>query len=525
MSDGGGDATKLSLLSELARIATQDLDLDAMLQRITDALAHALGWELVACVGIDLERDRFVCHALTTSLPTEIHPGYSRAIGSGVVGEVARSGEPALLDDVRGAANYVETTEGVLAEICVPIKHQGRVVALLNAESTRLGAFHGQLPLVEAIAGQVAGAIASARLHETLNRRAEQLQMMSELSRAALDAVEIGAILDRVTAYVHSRFGFAVTSFFLASDDAREFTLASRQGAGPAGPEPLTCPATVGIVGRAMRTRTRQLVLDVTRDADYLQVDEHVVAECAIPALFRGGVLGVLNVESHDAEALSRETLTALEMLVDQVAGAIYLAAANRRLEATSRALEESNRRLHEAVAELERLSTIDPLTGVANRRRLDHVLSLEWRRAARSEAPLSLLMIDIDHFKAYNDRYGHQQGDACLARVANAVASQANRAAELLARYGGEEFALVAATDGAGAASLAAKLREVVESLAIEHEGADSGRVTISVGVASMVPTGGCDPSELVARADQALYEAKRRGRNRVAVAGAGPG
>lgn len=517
-SADGASLRRLALLNEIVRIAMQDLDLGPMLQRITDALARAFSWEFVACVGIDHDRGRFVCHAVTTTLPTTIHAGYTRALGSGVVGQVAVSGEPVLLDDVREARNYVETTPEVLAEVCYPIKHDGRVVALLNLESTRVGAFAGQLPLLEAIAEQVAGAIANARLYETLHRRADQLQMMSEITKAALEAVEISAILDRVAGYVHENFDLAVTSFLLANDDASGFTLAARRGMMPVESGTVSWPASVGIVGRAMRTAQRQLVFDVQRDPDYFLVDPSVVAEYAIPAIFQGKILGVLNVECRDIETLSRDNLLALDMLVDQVAGAIYLAKTNRRLEVTSRALEESNRKLHEANAELQRLSTIDPLTGIANRRRLDEALELEWRRAVRSATPLSLMMIDVDHFKAYNDAYGHQRGDECLARVAAALAGHVNRAGDLLARYGGEEFALVTTADAAGTRRLAGVILHDVAKLVIEHEQAPlTGHVTISIGVATMVPEASVDPSELVTRADRALYAAKKQGRNRV--------
>ncbi|MFA6955013.1 MAG: sensor domain-containing diguanylate cyclase [Thermoanaerobaculia bacterium] len=516
-----GDAAQFALLNEIVRIAMQDLRLEAMLQRITDALARSFSWQFVACVGTDLDRNRFVCHALTTSLETEINVGYSRPIGSGVVGQVARSGEPIVIDDVRESPIYVETTKDVCSEICVPVKHAGRVVAILNIEDTRQAAFHGKLPLLEAIAAQVGGAIASARLHESLRRRADQVEMISELSRLALQAVEISAILDRVTRFVHERFDLVVTSFLLADETRSSFTLASRQGTAPVESGTTTWPASVGIVGRALRSGERQLVLDVRRDPDYFPIDEAVVAEYVIPAMFQGQLLGVLNLESRAIDTFSRENLLVFDMLVDHVAGAVYLASMNRRLGETSRALEEANRLLQGANDELHRLSTTDPLTGVANRRRLDEQLDAEWRRASRNGAPLTVMMIDVDHFKAFNDRYGHQRGDECLARVARALGSQVHRAGELLARYGGEEFALLTVVDPAAARVLAERLREEVERLAIDHAGAPGvGHVTVSIGVATVVPSQAENHAGLVASADLALYAAKSAGRNLVVFA-----
>jgi diguanylate cyclase (GGDEF)-like protein/PAS domain S-box-containing protein len=164
---------------------------------------------------------------------------------------------------------------------------------------------------------------------------------------------------------------------------------------------------------------------------------------------------------------------------------------------------------------ELERLARTDPLTGLGNRRRFDEHLELEVARAARTSEPLSLLMCDVDYFKAYNDRYGHQQGDACLARVASALEGASRRPADLAVRYGGEEFALVLpATAAEGATKIAERVRAAVRDLAIVNEGSPGrGVVTISVGVATVI--GAWTAPEIIALADRALYEAKASGRD----------
>src|SRR4051794_2351665 len=173
----------LEILNEIARIATSDLELRPMLQRITDALQHAFDWEFVACVSIDWVRERFVCEAVSSALDTQVHVGYSRTLGSGVVGEVALTGRPIQLDDARDHPNFIDTLPGSVSELCVPVHHQGETVAVLNLESPRAGAFRGQLPLLETVAEQVAGAIASAHLHAELTRRARLLEMVSEVSK------------------------------------------------------------------------------------------------------------------------------------------------------------------------------------------------------------------------------------------------------------------------------------------------------------------------------------------------------
>lgn len=161
-----------------------------------------------------------------------------------------------------------------------------------------------------------------------------------------------------------------------------------------------------------------------------------------------------------------------------------------------------------------------DGLTGIANRRHFDVAIDKEMRRAKRSGSPLSLLMIDIDHFKAYNDHYGHQQGDACLTRVAGELSTMLNRSSDLLARYGGEEFAAILPdTDGPRAVLLAEAIRKGVRALNIRN-GDDDGierHITISIGVATQSCDAPLEIAALIGAADRALYLAKHAGRNRV--------
>jgi diguanylate cyclase (GGDEF)-like protein/PAS domain S-box-containing protein len=195
------------------------------------------------------------------------------------------------------------------------------------------------------------------------------------------------------------------------------------------------------------------------------------------------------------------------------------------RTEALEREIRErkaAQEALRQANRELERLATEDGLTKVANRRRLEDYLAQEWKRLTRTHQPLSVILFDVDHFKAYNDVYGHPRGDESLARVAALAAQILNRPADLVARYGGEEFICVMPeTDAEGALKVAERLRDAVEGLRLEHEGSDaSSFVTISAGVAGTIPEHDVPPSALVFKADQALYRAKRAGRNRCELA-----
>jgi len=517
----------LEVLNDVARIASLDLELRPMLQRITDTLMRKFEWEFVALVSIDPERQVFVCEALSGAVESSVYIGYSRPLGSGVVGEVAATGRAVLLDDVHTWPNYVETMPGARSELCVPVRHHGRTVAILNLESTRLAAFRDQLDLLETVADQIAGAIASAQLYEELQLRARLMQMMSEVSRTALEATDLHELLDRVVRYIRERFPLEVASMVMF--DATTQELVHTAIAGDAFLEPSTrWPLDRGITGRCIRTATTQYVADVTADPEYIAVNARVTSELVIPIRFHDDILGALDLESTTPDVFTPANVLAFEAFADQIAGAVHMASVNRRLadttrqlEAKTRALEDANEHLASAVETLHRISSQDGLTNVANRRHFDETLAVEWRRAARSGSTLSLLMLDIDFFKAFNDNTGHQAGDEALRHVAKTLSQAFQRAGDLVARYGGEEFAvLLPQTDSEHAQQLAWMLRDLVSSLQIRHPASPFAHMTVSIGVSTIIPPrDGTDPHELVRIADRALYDAKRQGRNRVGM------
>ncbi len=170
---------------------------------------------------------------------------------------------------------------------------------------------------------------------------------------------------------------------------------------------------------------------------------------------------------------------------------------------------------------ELARMVFVDGLTGITNRRYFDNTSYTEWGRAAREGAPISIIMIDIDYFKFYNDTYGHQDGDDCLKEVARALDDALERSGDFVSRYGGEEFvAVLPNTDLAGAMVVAENMKANVSDLKLKHESSKvSDHVTISLGVGSISPSRRSEPSDLILEVDKALYKAKQNGRNRIEI------
>lgn len=242
------------------------------------------------------------------------------------------------------------------------------------------------------------------------------------------------------------------------------------------------------------------------RDLPIIVVTGRVEPEI-LKAAFDAGAMDYITKPLHEIE------------LVARVTSALKLKYEMDQRKARERELVQVLKQLETANQLLQHSSSTDELTGIANRRQFEGVLGVEWARTSRHRAWLSLVMVDIDCFKQYNDTYGHQGGDACLKTVAGILASGVHRSADLFARYGGEEFAIILpGTDLEGSLIVAERMRARVEQVGIAHAtSAVSDHVTISLGVAAVLPRRDAAPASLVAAADRALYQAKHAGRNRV--------
>lgn len=242
-----------------------------------------------------------------------------------------------------------------------------------------------------------------------------------------------------------------------------------------------------------------------------LQMDDNTRQ---IPVIF---VTAASDIESE----LKGFKLGAVDYITKPFSSAIVRARVGTHLELhdARKKLEKQNQELKTKSELLEKIANLDSLTGISNRRYFDEALEIEWSRAMRNNAPLSIIVADIDYFKGFNDHYGHIEGDKCLCLVAQCLSSSLQRPTDIVARYGGEEFvAILSGTDMKGAELLAENWRTSVEKLRIPHAAsAASDFVTISVGHATMVPGRDQVPYYLVGVADEMLYQSKEMGRNQI--------
>jgi diguanylate cyclase (GGDEF)-like protein len=286
-------------------------------------------------------------------------------------------------------------------------------------------------------------------------------------------------------------------------------------------------PLPVTLISHVFYSSEALVLHDAAQEGEFVQ-DPYMlrfkpVSVLCLP-LRRERFEGILYMENNLARGVfTEERVEVIRLLAAQAAVAIENARLYEQLQDHSRTLEqkvaERTARLEQLNQELQGLAERDALTGVANRRRGDIYLQEVWTRLRRDKQPLSVIMLDVDHFKAFNDSYGHQAGDDCLVAVAEAVYAQLMRPTDLVARYGGEEFMVILPnTDRDGVVHVAEQVRRGVEVLAIEHAYSSVGSVvTVSAGTATMIPgvVGGTE--QLLREADIALYRAKRMGRNQV--------
>jgi len=338
-------------------------------------------------------------------------------------------------------------------------------------------------------------------------------------SRALSSETSIEGLRTRVVGILSEMTGATGVHLLLDDQEEHDWLVTTDTDAVPLQEADRRRLAPASVIRYAERTREPVLVADATRD-DRFNRDAYLrgLGRCsllAVPVTIRGEPRAMLLLENRMIRgAFSAERLDGIMLIAGQLAVSLDNALVYTSLE---RKVTERTRQLATANRRLEQLSVTDPLTGLANRRRLEEVLEAEWRRARQQANFIALAMVDIDHFKLYNDHFGHAAGDRCLQRVAACLAENIGDT-HLVARYGGEEFAVVIpGADTDAATHLADRLCSAVRDLAEPHPLNHDGIVTASIGVAAVVPSPDEPVAELAELADVALYRAKRGGRNRV--------
>lgn len=340
-----------------------------------------------------------------------------------------------------------------------------------------------------------------------LQRRAAELEAARQATLSLTASLKLAEVLDSIARITLNMLpGANNVHIFIYHNQQLKFGAALWPNSTPG--ESLALPRPGGLTETVARTGEPMMIKNLRQHPIYANApSEWRGAIIGQPLKIGNRVVGVMNVGYPQPRAIGESELRLLKLFADQAA----LGIENARL------YEE----LSQAYADLESLSQVDGLTGVANRRKFDQVFNQEWLRARRERRSLALVLLDVDSFKNYNDTYGHQAGDDCLKKLAEVLRRVAHRATDLPARYGGEEFAvLLPLTEQEGAVFVAETIRAEVENLRLPHAASTAGQwVTVSLGVAVTPADQSRLPESLIADADAALYRAKHNGKNRVEI------
>jgi diguanylate cyclase (GGDEF)-like protein len=367
--------------------------------------------------------------------------------------------------------------------------------------------------------------VALWRLGAELERRFAEATALVRLGEKVNAGLLLDEVLDQVFESFRSVFPYDRIGCSMLEDDgrfvrsvwARSVRGETRLGVGYCAPLAGSSLAHIIETGRPRIINDLREYLREHPQSESTRValDDGIRSSLTCPLVAQGKRVGFVFFSSHEPGTYSERHVELLMM----IAGQLSLVVEKGRLYAD---LLQTKTELEAANQTLSQVARIDGLTGVPNRRSMDEMLDLAWRRAVRHRLPVSVILIDIDHFKDFNDRYGHVEGDACLQRVATAMRAALRRPDDFIARYGGEEFlAFPSASTVEMASQLAEQLRERVEGLSIVvPDSSEPVRVTISAGVAGVEPASGGSIVDLIGSADRALYSAKGAGRNRVVCA-----
>lgn len=491
------DLAQLALLDEAGRLISQSLNEAEVRQSAVDAIVSRFGYA-EAAICMLLEGDKLELAALSGTEDIGYRPGYRQSIGEGIIGHVAETGKIYVSPDVEHDPYYFTIGARSGSAAAVPMLNQDQLLGVLYVESTARNAFDdGDVRMLRTLSAHVVTAINKARLHAETRDHLIIMTTLHRISQIITSSLELDHIFENVLQLLKATFGYTHISIYLLDENVlhlgaqigylSELALAE-------------IPVNEGIIGRSVQTKQLQFVRDVRKDPDYLAASSDIGSEICVPLLKKGAVLGVVNVEAAPGQPLTdrdAEVLTAL-------AGPVSIAIENAHLHAQAKSLART-----------------DGLTGLMNRRTFDQVFASELARAARYDCPLTLIIVDIDDFKASNDRWGHPAGDSVL-RATGALIRENIRSSDSAARYGGDEFAIIlpntALSDGL---ELAERLRLAIQDLGrrVDVQGVPLGDYTISLGVATFPEHGGT-ADELLLAADHAELNAKKFGKNRVCSA-----
>lgn len=488
----GTQFKRMELLQGLSQILQSDAPIDERLQKHIDALSAAFNASYGHIFLFDENTNTLRIRACSGSPMQDIQNEEIKP-GRGIIGKVYQSGQPMLAADVQQDPDYMEGYPGVRSEMAVPIEAEGEVIGVINLESDKLKAFDPvDLRMASIAASQTGATLRHVLEFDAAIHHLRELELLNRVQQVITTTDDVDELLQSIVDEIHTTLDITSVTIMLVTPDGLEMKVHAVAGDYSTEIAGLKLRIGKGATGVAVMEGLTQYLPDVTRDERYVPVDPNIRCELAVPLVNKGSVVGVLNLESTSLNAFSEEDRHVVEIVAAQIA------------QILAKAL------LYD---ELATMAITDGLTGLFNHRQFFIRLDSEFKRADRYTYPLSLIMIDIDYFKNFNDTYGHMQGDEVLRKIASII-KLTMRETDVVARYGGEEFVVVLPLcHELTALEVAERLRADIENANLGDD-KESPPLTISVGVCA-APADASTYEELVKRADDAMYHSKRMGRN----------
>jgi len=484
------------LLHDLSRILQSDEGLEERLRRLVEALTRAfqarLGYVMIHDPATDLLEFRAAAGVSLEEIGRfRIHPG------EGITGRAFASGHPLLVGDVTQEEGYIEGDPSVRSEMAVPVRSGDRVIGIINFESDELAGFdEADLRLAAIISAQLGTTLQHALSFDEARSRLKELELLNQVTRILAGSEDLDEIFTTLVKEIRQAFQVTAVGVLIRDPESDALTVKAADGESDTEISELKLELGKGLTGVAAETGEVQYAPDVTRDPRYVPADPRIRSELAIPLLAQDRVMGVLNLESSSLGAFPPEERRVAEIVAAQIA------------QMLSRVL------LYQQVATM---AVTDGLTGLYNHREFFRRLDAEFKRSIRYAYPLSLIMIDIDFFKEFNDTAGHLAGDQALKVIAEKIIESV-RETDVVARYGGEEFAVILPLcHESTALEVAERIRVSIEESGLRG-GEGTPPLTVSVGICT-APQHADRHEELVKQADDAMYISKRDGRNRCTV------
>jgi diguanylate cyclase (GGDEF)-like protein len=490
-------AKELSMLNQIAHRITKSLDIGNICESVTKSILQNFNNYNVAIFLI--KGSDVVLKKLSKGFRDKVPRDLVMKMGEGIVGTVAKKGRSIIVDDVSTNALYRAYGQTCTkSEAAIPLKISQKTIGVLNIESDEVNAFDdNSVRILELIADRLSVALHNARLYEEATSNAKELAVSFTIAQSLTSTLELDNVLDRILLTIRETFGYANIAIFLIDRTTNELYIQASHGYHLNADKMRLRVGKEGVCGHVAAKGEMMYVPDVSKVPFYVIGKKSVKSEAALPLKIRGEVIGVLDIESDKLSAFSERDLRMFSIFASQAAVAI------------------ENARLY---IETKELSLTDSLTKTANRRHFDLVLESELKKARGYSRTLSLAMIDLDGFKHFNDEHGHLVGDKMLIHIAKLLQGNV-RDTDFVARYGGEEFVIIfPETSNQAAFRVSERVRTAVEERPLVIKKKSYKNMTISIGVAAY-PSNASNTIELIQKADQALYKAKKRGKNRVEV------